>query len=122
MAGVDLRTIQELMGHKTVAMTLRYSHFSPAHQLDAVQRLNRKPTDTELAAERTAVAVGGEVLDLPREGNGPPQTRTGDPLIESEIKATGKAPTDVGFPRSLDFSHREPSTTFDRLRSLSIAN
>ena len=40
MAGVDLRTVQELMGHKTLAMTLRYSHLSPGHQLDAVQRLN----------------------------------------------------------------------------------
>jgi integrase len=26
MAGVDWRTVQELMGHKTVTMTLRYSH------------------------------------------------------------------------------------------------
>jgi site-specific recombinase XerD len=41
MAGVDLRTVQELMGHKTIAMTLRYAHLSPAHRLDAVQRLNR---------------------------------------------------------------------------------
>jgi len=40
MAGVDLRTVQELMGHKTLAMTLRYSHLSLGHQLDAVQRLN----------------------------------------------------------------------------------
>lgn len=46
MAGVDLRTVQELMGHKTIAMTLRYSHLSPEHQLDAVQRLNRSTTDT----------------------------------------------------------------------------
>ena len=33
MKGVDLRTVQELMGHKTITMTLRYSHLSPAHQL-----------------------------------------------------------------------------------------
>src|SRR5436309_1921582 len=69
MAGVDLRTVQELMGHKTLAMTLRYSHLSPEHQLDAVQRLNRKPTDTSTGttpeANKTAVAGGAEVLDLP---------------------------------------------------------
>jgi site-specific recombinase XerD len=40
MAGVDLRTVQELMGHKTIEMTLRYSHLSPAHQLDAVKKLD----------------------------------------------------------------------------------
>jgi site-specific recombinase XerD len=39
MAGVDLRTVQQLMGHKTIQMTVRYSHLAPEHQLDAVERL-----------------------------------------------------------------------------------
>jgi len=39
MAGVDLRTVQELMGHKTIQMTVRYSHLAPQHRLAAVQRL-----------------------------------------------------------------------------------
>jgi integrase len=39
MAGVDLRTLQELMGHKTIKMTLRYSHLSPTHTLEAVNKL-----------------------------------------------------------------------------------
>ena len=39
MAGVDLRTVAELMGHKTIQMTMDYAHLAPAHQLAAVQCL-----------------------------------------------------------------------------------
>ncbi len=39
MAGVDLRTVAELMGHKTIQMTMRYAHLAPAHKLAAVERL-----------------------------------------------------------------------------------
>jgi hypothetical protein len=39
MAGVDLRTVQQLMGHKAIGMTLRYAHLAPEHQLSAVQNL-----------------------------------------------------------------------------------
>lgn len=39
MAGVDLRTVQELMGHKSIVMTLRYAHLSPSHKRAAVEAL-----------------------------------------------------------------------------------
>ena len=39
MAGVDLRTTQELAGHKDISMTVRYAHLSPDHKLDAIDRL-----------------------------------------------------------------------------------
>ena len=39
MSGVDLRTVQDLMGHKTIQMTVRYAHLAPQHRLAAVQRL-----------------------------------------------------------------------------------
>ncbi|MBD3285296.1 tyrosine-type recombinase/integrase [candidate division WOR-3 bacterium] len=39
MAGVDIRTVQVLMGHKTIRMTMRYSHLSQAHLLDAVNKV-----------------------------------------------------------------------------------
>ena len=45
MAGVDIRTVQELMGRKTIQVTMRYAHLAPQHQLEAVQRL----CDTGLA-------------------------------------------------------------------------
>ena len=38
MAGVDIRTIQELMGHSTITMTMRYTHLSPMHLRTAVNK------------------------------------------------------------------------------------
>lgn len=39
MAGVDLATVKELMGHKDITMTLRYTHLSNDHKHDAVGKL-----------------------------------------------------------------------------------
>ena len=55
MAGVDIRTVQELLGHKAIAMTVRYSHLAPMHALAAVERLDAPtgtPTDTGAFEER----------------------------------------------------------------------
>jgi integrase len=37
MNGVDLATVKELLGHKTLIMTLRYSHLSQGHKKNAVE-------------------------------------------------------------------------------------
>jgi site-specific recombinase XerD len=39
VAGVDLKTVQDLMGHKVIAMTARYAHLSPEHKPSALERL-----------------------------------------------------------------------------------
>jgi len=44
MAGVDIRTIQELMGHKDIKMTMRYSHPTPEHKKNAVKMLDQVTT------------------------------------------------------------------------------
>lgn len=39
MAGVSLQTIQQLLGHASLAMTLRYAHLSPTQLRDAVNKI-----------------------------------------------------------------------------------
>ncbi len=52
MAGVGLRGIQDALGHKGIAMTVRYSHLSPEYLLDVVERLVPRPA-AALSAEPT---------------------------------------------------------------------
>jgi len=42
MAGVDLKTAQELLGYKRLEMTLRYAHLSPEHKKAALDILCEK--------------------------------------------------------------------------------
>ena len=65
MAGVDLRTVQGLMGHQGIQMTVRYAHLAPTHQLAAVERL---------------VSVGMAV-----ENQGPTGTRTSTVVLDEKV-------------------------------------
>ena len=40
MHGVDIKTVQELLGHHNLTMTMRYSHLAPAHASRAIQILD----------------------------------------------------------------------------------
>jgi integrase len=65
MNGVDLRTVQELMGHKDIKMTMRYTHLSAAHKRQAVETLAQKSDSigTRQAPERlTAFGVSSNSL------------------------------------------------------------
>lgn len=42
MLGIDLVTVKEILGHKTLNMTLRYSHLSPVHKREAIEILGTK--------------------------------------------------------------------------------
>jgi len=59
MAGVDIVTLKELLGHKTIAMTMRYSHPTPEHKKKAVDLIGIDTyTDTSLVSnEKSKQAV-----------------------------------------------------------------
>jgi site-specific recombinase XerC len=40
MAGIDITTVKELLGHKSLTMTLRYAHLAPSHKVKAVDILD----------------------------------------------------------------------------------
>lgn len=58
MRGATLKVIQELLGHSTITMTMRYAHLAPEIARDAVRLLDSLPdsscsvvaADTENAA------------------------------------------------------------------------
>ncbi len=47
MGGVDIRTVQELLGRKDIRMTMRYSHLAPDHMKNAVRILDSHYLDTK---------------------------------------------------------------------------
>ena len=48
MAGVDIKTVQELLGHATLTMTMKYAHLAPDHRARAIKILDSAyQTDTK---------------------------------------------------------------------------
>jgi hypothetical protein len=54
MAGVDLRTIQELGSWKTLAMVERYSHLSRDHKRAAIEKIADNFTTGFTTSEKVA--------------------------------------------------------------------
>jgi integrase len=58
MAGVDLLTIKEILGHKDIRMTARYAHISPTHRLDAIGKLDQAYKDASVQTKPALIAAG----------------------------------------------------------------
>jgi integrase len=59
MAGVPIATVGELLGHRSLSMTMRYAHLSPKHMASAVRVLDRnsqRSLDSYLTIEKKAAS------------------------------------------------------------------
>jgi integrase len=56
MRGVTLKELQELLGHASLAMTMRYAHLAPEHLRTAVSRLQglASPQPASISAQASA--------------------------------------------------------------------
>ncbi len=54
MSGIDLTTVSKLLGHKSLTMTLRYSHLSQGHLNNAVNVLDCALNGTKMVSTKLA--------------------------------------------------------------------
>jgi integrase len=64
MAGVDIRTVAQLLGHSTIQMTMRYSHLAPEHSQAAVNRLVSSGNTTATKSATTQKGRSTKVAKL----------------------------------------------------------
>jgi len=64
MAGVDLNTIRELLGHKDMTMTLRYSHLAQSHKQHAVDLLGKIMDSFWTVEQKLEVSQNAQVPEV----------------------------------------------------------
>lgn len=64
MAGVDLATLKELMGHSHISTTMRYVHPTPEHKRDALRKLTQYNSEQASAVVQGSLRVPTEVPTL----------------------------------------------------------
>ncbi len=65
MSGVGLMAIKQILGHKTIAMTVRYSHLSPGHLRNAIAALDRAMTAPAIPTSQFTSQSGEKAPSTP---------------------------------------------------------
>jgi len=85
---VPLKTVQEILGHKSFMTTLRYAHLAPELRSEAVERIAGIGNGHILVTNEVKDGTTGMPLRKSLRGrkNGAPRgTRTHDPLIKNQL-------------------------------------
>jgi integrase len=64
MKGADIMTVKELLGHKSLSMTLRYAHLAPSHKRKAIELLDFKD-ENQTYCTITAQSVAPPIKKTP---------------------------------------------------------
>ena len=90
MAGVSLRAVAELLGHRGLRMVMRYAHLAPGFLSDEVKKLDTftlSVRGTERATKGQRAPTGtrqrAKVLRIPKENGSSGWTRTSNPPVNS---------------------------------------
>ena len=84
MSGVDIKSVQELLGHASLIMTMKYFHLAPDHRLRAITTLDLAyQTDTTTdTVDNSGLERSTEVIEKTGGADG---TRTRDPLNAIQV-------------------------------------
>ena len=61
MSGVDIKSVQELLGHASLTMTMKYAHLAPDHRLRAIKTLD---CTLQTGTKTDTVRISGEGQSL----------------------------------------------------------